>query len=87
MYNTITTLYRTLVNSATVREAMQALETAKQMQDEEITDLIKWVGKNTTYDSTENVYKYVDGWGRAVRLTEIGVYDLYLKNKKNRNEK
>lgn len=79
MYNTITTLYKTLVNFATVGEAIQALETAKKMQDEEIIHLLKWVGENTTYDSTENVYKYVDGWGRAVRLTEIGVYEQYLK--------
>lgn len=84
MYNTITTLYKKLVNFATVGEALQALETAKQMQDEDIINLLKWVGENTTYDSTENVYKYVDGWGRAVRLTEIGVYEQYLKN---RNEK
>lgn len=87
MYNTITTLYKTLVNSATVGEAMRALDTAKKMQDEDIIHLLKWVGENTTYDSTEKNYTYVDGWGRAVRLTEMGVYDLYLKNKKNRNEK
>lgn len=87
MYNTITTLYKALVNSATVGEAIQALEIAKKMREEDIINLLKWVGDNTTYDSTENVYKYIDGWGRAVRLTEIGVYEQYLKNKKNRNEK
>jgi hypothetical protein len=76
-------LYSRLVETPTLKDALQAIEHAQNMQDEELTDFITWLGTNATYNAEKDYWILTYKNGVEKKYTSLGIHYIYnLQNEK-----
>lgn len=76
-------LYSRLVETPTLKDALEAIEHAQNMQDEELTDFIDWLGTNAKYDTEQKYWILTYKNGVQKKYTSLGIHYIYnLQNEK-----